>query len=114
MSNFLTITPLTGGDTGTAPTLYSASTNDTLSDVTDPGYMDDLYDNGVVKANDILWLNYDVDGTSTLELFKVTYSGGIGASLSRFINGIKAGSTPAWAGGGTSHAFSAPGVLPDD
>lgn len=113
MSNFLTLTPLTGGDTGTAPTIFSASTDDTYSDITDPGYIADLYNNGVVKARDLFFINYDVSGAGAAFVI-MQVSEADPESLVIFINGIKAGVTDPWVGDNVTHTFDAPGVFPTD
>lgn len=75
MSDFLTINPLTGGDIGTAPNFLSASTNDALSVVMAAGYVEDLVNSHILKKNDILYINYDVDGTPGFGSFRVMSDG---------------------------------------
>lgn len=80
MSNFSTIEQLNGGLAGTAPDIYSASTEDNLATITTAGYMNDLAQK--FKQNDVLYINYSDTSTfplstgaaSTLGEFYVNYS----------------------------------------
>lgn len=96
MSNFENLAKISGGLGGTDPALFSAVTTDDLLTITDPGYMNDLSvlarlenmsgspepttERGVVKVNDVLFINYAESGdfpdpTSTLGVFYVTFDG---------------------------------------
>lgn len=72
MSAFLTLSQVTGGLPGTAPRLFTASTNDNLAAITTAGYIADKVATGVVNVFDIIFINYDVDGTEASATFLVT------------------------------------------
>ena len=76
MSNFDTIAPAVQGDVGTAPKIFVATTDDDLAAITTAGYMSDLFSAGIVKAFDVLFINYDVDGTDASGIFQVTATSG--------------------------------------
>ena len=76
MSNFDTITPATGGIPGTAPQIIAATTDDNLAAITASGYVSDLVTLGMLRVRDVLFINYDVDGTPALAMFEVTSTGG--------------------------------------
>lgn len=59
MSNFISITPLTGGVQGTNPSLFSAVTSDALLTVTGSNYLGDIVDQ--VEAGDSFILRYAAD-----------------------------------------------------
>lgn len=87
MSSFLTISQATEGLAGTAPRLFTASTNDNLAAIVTAGYMADIVASGRVNVFDILFINYDVDGTEASGTFIVTAtSGGSLASYSSSSN----------------------------
>lgn len=79
MSAFSTLVPLTQGISGTAPSVWSASTADSLATITTAGYLNDL--GSLVKANDVFYVNYLDTSTfplgenSVLAQFYVTKSG---------------------------------------
>lgn len=137
MSNFDTYTPATGGIPGTAPQLIVATTDDNLAAITTAGYLSDLYGAGMTKDFDIWYINYDVDGTEACGVFVVTstsggslvaYPNAIGGALLAANNlsdlankltaqgnlGLKKGTTAAYAGGGTSNAYTATGLVATD
>jgi len=58
MSNFETITPVHGGIPGTAPGRIMASTEDSLATIMAAGYLNDIGEQGQIKANDIFEINY--------------------------------------------------------
>jgi len=58
MSNFDTFTPYVAGLPGTAPTMFSASTEDSLATITAAGYMNDKAEAKIVKRLDIVQVNY--------------------------------------------------------
>jgi hypothetical protein len=82
MSNFETLALLTEGNISTSPNIFSASTADNLGTITATGYMNDLGEAGIIKANDVLYINYSDTSTfplntgeaSTLGEFAVSYS----------------------------------------
>lgn len=76
MSNFTTISYVSGGIPGTAPGVFACSTPDDLATITTAGYMNDVNDK--FKQNDILWINYD--DTSTFPL----YPDGLVATMGQF------------------------------
>lgn len=78
MSNFGTMSQVSGGYPGTAPQIWSASTPDDLAAITTVGYLNDLGDK--VKQNDVFYINY-LD-TSTQPLGGGT--GGEAATLGEF------------------------------
>lgn len=57
MSNFDTLSNLTGGTPGLAPSVFSACTEDDQAAVTALGYVNDLGAQGVLKNTDVLYLN---------------------------------------------------------
>jgi len=63
MSNFLTMSPLVQGLPKSASTMFTASTEDGLAAITAVGYMNDKAAQGIVKRNDIVNINYDVDNS---------------------------------------------------
>ncbi len=82
MSNFQTLSLVSEGNTSTAPSIFIASTSDSLGTITTAGYMNDVAEAGIVKPNDVLYINYSDTSTfplntgeaSTLGEFKVSYS----------------------------------------
>lgn len=74
MSNFLTYGRITGGFSGTAPDLWTASTDDNLATITAAGYMNDLAADGITKVNDVWYVNYDIDGTPGSNEYTVEFS----------------------------------------
>lgn len=65
MSNFTTISYVSGGIPGSAPAIFACSTTDAIGTITATGYMNDVNDK--FKANDILYINYS--DTSTYPLY---------------------------------------------
>lgn len=57
MSNFDTLSNLTGGTPGLAPSVFSACTEDDQATVIALGYVNDLGAEGVLKNTDVLHLN---------------------------------------------------------
>jgi len=87
MSNFDTFAPIAGGLPTQAPNVFVGVTPDDLATITASGYMNDLgkgaltTSRGVVKQNDVIFINYSESGsfptpTSTLNVFYVNVSGG--------------------------------------
>lgn len=85
MSNFSTLSPITEGLPGTAPTLWAASTPDTYASVIAAGYLNDQASK--FKANDLMWLNF-LDGPSVYPL-----NPGLSASLQQFQVIVSGGNT---------------------
>jgi hypothetical protein len=61
-SNFKTFTPLVGGFPGTAPNVFSASTEDDNATLLKDSYMNDFYEEGIVKVNDLVFVSSEKDG----------------------------------------------------
>lgn len=82
MSNFQTLSLVSEGNISTAPSIFIASTSDSLGTITTAGYMNDLGEAGVVKPNDVLYINYDdlsefplnLGEDATLGEFQISYS----------------------------------------
>jgi hypothetical protein len=80
MSNFSTFELVSQGNTSTAPSIFIASTEDSLAEITTAGYMNDLVPR--IKENDVIYINYDDLSdfplnpglAATLGLFQVSYS----------------------------------------
>lgn len=62
-SNFLTFTPTTGGFPGTALNIFSASTPDDKATLTKESYMNDFFEQNIVKINDVVLVSSEKDGT---------------------------------------------------
>jgi hypothetical protein len=75
MSNFDTFAPITQGYVGTAVGVYTATTDDDLAAITASGYVADLVALGQIKVRDVIFINYDVDGTPGMAMFEVTATG---------------------------------------
>lgn len=72
MSAFLTLAQTNGGDVGTAPRQFAASTNDTEAVILAAGYVADKVAEKILKDDDLLTINYDVDGTQGQNTYKVS------------------------------------------
>lgn len=121
MSNFLTLSQVSGGLTGTAPRLFTASTNDDLAAITATGYVDDLVANGNMNRRDIIFVTYDVDGTPGQGTYFISDTNsldpylGVGLDTSiRGLIGVKSSGTSTFGGGSVSNSFAATGVAPTD
>ncbi len=85
MSNFETLALITEGNISTAPNTFVASTVDSLGTITAAGYMTDVGTAGIVKPNDLLYINYsdvsvfplNTGESAVLGLFQVIYSAGV-------------------------------------
>lgn len=97
MSNFVTFTNVPQGLPGLAPQLFVATTPDSVEEITAEGYMNDLSplartltgspnatERGIVKINDIVYINYDlvqesdvlpIITSATLGIFRVAFDG---------------------------------------
>ena len=71
-SNFLTLSPLTGGLPGTAAAAFTASTEDDEATITKAGYINDLYIRKQVKDFDVMIVNYESGKNSGLFSVKNT------------------------------------------
>ncbi len=67
-----TFAKVTGGISGTAPEIFVASTDQTEAVIITAGAVADLYATGVIKVGDIIWVNYDQDGTPGQNVYTVT------------------------------------------
>lgn len=76
MANFLTLAQVSGGFDGTAPTIFAASSNDTSAAITTAGYVADLVSAEIMKVRDVLFINYDLDGTPGQATYTVTATSG--------------------------------------
>ncbi|CAB4127736.1 hypothetical protein UFOVP98_13 [uncultured Caudovirales phage] len=82
MSNFQTFALITEGNISTAPSTFTGSTSDSLGTVTTTGYLNDLGNDGKIKANDLIYVNYSDTSvfplntglSALLGIFQVTYS----------------------------------------
>ena len=87
MANFDTLAKVTGGLSGTAPEIFVATTDDALAVVEAADYVEDLVEAGILKDFDIIYLNYDMDGTPGQAVMTVdgndlvTYGSPIGGVL---------------------------------
>lgn len=72
-----TIAKVTGGLSGTAPEMFVGSTDQTNAVIITAGALATQYAAGIFKAGDVLWINYDQDGTPGSNVYKVSaVSGG--------------------------------------
>lgn len=110
MSAFDTLSPAIQGNPGTAPRIMSATTDNTLAEITTAGYVADLVAKKILKTFDILFINYDMDGTPGHGVFTVTAtSSGSLVSYQQAASNILANQA-SWAGGSASHAFTITGL----
>ena len=85
MSNFETLALITEGNISTAPNTFVASTADSLGTITAAGYMNDKGLQGIVKANDLIYINYsdtsvfplNTGESAVFGLFQVTYGASV-------------------------------------
>lgn len=77
MSNFDTLSNLTGGTPGLAPRVFTACTEDDQLTVTGVGYVDDLAVQGVLKNTDVLHLNTSATDINAAQpgMYRVFYDG---------------------------------------
>lgn len=73
---FDTFAPVTEGQVGTAPMIFVGTTDQLLSVVLTAGAIAEKFAAGIVKVNDIIFINYDVDGTPGRGMFVVTSTSG--------------------------------------
>lgn len=71
-----TLAKVTGGLSGTAPELFVGSTDQTNAVITTAGAVSYLYAQGVLKLGDVLYINYDQDGTPGSNVYKVNATSG--------------------------------------
>ncbi|RDH39917.1 MAG: hypothetical protein CFE62_006460 [Candidatus Aquirickettsiella gammari] len=90
ISNFQTLTPLTGGILGAAPAVFAASTVDDESTLTQIGYINDFYSRKQFKDLDYVIINYDSGKQSGVFIVKNTAKEGDppAAQLVKVINPI--------------------------
>ncbi|MBX4189681.1 hypothetical protein KW791_00065 [Candidatus Parcubacteria bacterium] len=67
---------MTGGISGTAPEIFVGSTDQTAAVITTAGAIATQYGYGIFKVGDILWINYDQDGTPGQNVYTVTATSG--------------------------------------
>lgn len=63
---------VTGGQVGTAPDFFVASSDQTAAVITTAGAIADMLAAGLVKVRDIIYVNGDVDGTPFQNVYTVT------------------------------------------
>lgn len=78
---FDTLSPLNGGLPGTAPEVFVASCDQLAADLLLSGSMAALVLAGKLKLGDVLFVNYDVDGTLGSGVYRVNSTGGGSLSL---------------------------------
>lgn len=71
-----TFAKVTGGLSGTAPEIFVASSDQTEAVLTTAGAIADMVTAGLVKAKDVLYVNYDMDGTPGSNVYQVTSTSG--------------------------------------
>lgn len=74
MSQFNTVSEVTGGFPGSAPRIKTADTANSLATITAAGYMNDQVAAGNTSIDDLWYVNYAVGGAEGVGLFTVTYS----------------------------------------
>lgn len=67
-----TLAKVTGGLSGTAPEIFVGSTDQTEAVITTAGAVADLVAAGILKVGDVLYVNYDQDGTPGQNVYTVT------------------------------------------
>lgn len=81
-----TLAKVTGGISGTAPEFFVGSTDQLASVLTTAGAIATQYGYGIFKVGDILWVNYDQDGTPGQNVYTVTATSG--GSLTPYVNAV--------------------------
>lgn len=81
-----TLAPITQGQVGTAPSMFVASSDQTEAVITTAGAVADLVAAGIFKVGDIVWVNYDQDGTPGQNVYTVTATSG--GSLITYPNAV--------------------------
>jgi len=71
-----TLAKVTGGLSGTAPEMFVGSTDQTEAVITTAGAVADLYSAEIIKVGDVLYVNYDQDGTPGQNVYTVTATSG--------------------------------------
>lgn len=69
---FDTLSQITGGLPGTAPQVFSATTDQTEAVIKTAGAIANLVAKKILKVRDVLYVNYDVDGTPGQNVYTVT------------------------------------------
>lgn len=83
---FQTVCLITHGFEGTAPRIWSVTTDQTLSVLLTPGSVASFISYNRLKAQDILYVNYDMDGTPGNAKFFVTATEGGSLTLANDIS----------------------------
>lgn len=81
-----TLAKVTGGLSGTAPEFFVGSTDQTNAVITTAGAIATQYGYGIFKDGDILWINYDQDGTPGQGVYTVTATSG--GSLIPYVDAV--------------------------
>lgn len=81
-----TLAKVTGGLSGTAPEFFVGSSDQTAAVITTAGAISVQYGYGIFKVGDILWVNYDQDGTPGQNVYTVTATSG--GSLVPYANAV--------------------------
>lgn len=84
--SFDTLEQVSGGLPGTAPKIFSGTTDQLESVIITAGAVADLFDAGILKAKDVLFINYDMDGTPGQNVYTVTSTSG--GSLITYPNAV--------------------------
>ena len=71
-----TLAKVTGGLSGTAPEMFVGSTDQTNAVITTAGAIADQYEADIFKVGDVLYINYDQDGTPGSNVYKVNATSG--------------------------------------
>lgn len=69
---FDTLSQISGGLSGTAPRVFSATTDQAEAVIITAGAVADLVASGRLKVMDVLYVNYDMDGTPGQNVYTVT------------------------------------------
>lgn len=81
-----TFARVTGGNSGTAPEMFVGSTDQLASVIITAGALADYYAAGLVKAGDVIYVNYDQDGSPGQNVYTVTATSG--GSLVAYPNAV--------------------------
>jgi hypothetical protein len=73
---FDVLEPATQGQSETSPSIYGATTDQTSAVITTAGAVATLVSKGILKVRDVLFVNYDVDGTPGQAVYTVTSTSG--------------------------------------
>lgn len=81
-----TFARMSAGEPGLAPNHFLASSDQLESVIITAGAVSDLYSAGIIKAGDVIWVNYDQDGTPGQNVYTVTATSG--GSLVAYPNAV--------------------------